>query len=427
MNEGALRVIQKVIEQKMIEDPEQQKMLLETQFFMNQALITVMYQTPLGYEGSFQSVEYINASFRYLQTARDPKIVDADLARENEIVIENTAMLLSGLFTMNISFVMNEIKRELIDCTIMVSIFILYINYESLQSYSTSKTSQYIALILSSLCHLPYNYFPFESIDMKDEHFRTLKRIVKGNDLVSSMIKVLLRMRDIESIERWVVDNYGELHKEAIVQNFLQTEYYILVTLACFSDANVINTDSFELLEQSMLELLFVNNEHDKLRRSKSMYDLPDERGYQIATIGKNENPTFVYTFCLTSYRASAIILLQNILLNTQSDQEEDEDQLLTLNELKKWKTIVSNQFKAHGNNYFKSDDFVASAWYYMFCLWIVPDESLSERVTCHSNRSEAFLRSKQWKLAEIDAEEALALDPDHLKSQVRLHKAKRK
>ncbi|KAL0478650.1 hypothetical protein AKO1_002090, partial [Acrasis kona] len=370
--------------------------------------------------GSFTNPAFLNSCFFALLSREDSCSNSENVLlfeKYKKSIKENMYALLSGVFILNNEKLLRMVSTNQFEVMSVMNVLCCDIGSVELRG---SATFMYACSILASICRLPHDFYPDEHMDELDNHFSVVKSLVHHKtDLVSFVVSTLLdinKISDVSSIQ------------------LLTAEQYLFSCLSVFSECNLCRffsdeeqIDAISDLEQVLLNILFTDNEHDKFRRSKHLFDKVDEKGYKEAVIGKNDSVPFHTTFCLPSYRACALIILSKIVSFIEQDDETDEHLTRTLYELNKWLKIVCDQMKASGNNYFKNGDFNASVWFYSFCLRLMSNEMQAEKVVCQSNRAEAYIRMEEYKLAERDAQEALSIDPDHSKSKNRLKIAQNK
>lgn len=72
---------------------------------------------------------------------------------------------------------------------------------------------------------------------------------------------------------------------------------------------------------------------------------------------------------------------------------------------------------KLQGNSYFTSLDYPNAIDCYSRCLSKIPENDLDFRKIVLSNRAQACIKQKKYTEAERDANDALNIDPNHIKS----------
>ena len=72
---------------------------------------------------------------------------------------------------------------------------------------------------------------------------------------------------------------------------------------------------------------------------------------------------------------------------------------------------------KQQGNSYFVSLDYTNAIDCYTRCLEKVAHNELELKKIVLSNRAQSYLKVKKYKEAELDADRALLIDTQHLKS----------
>mgnify|MGYP006098574417 CR=1 FL=1 len=80
-------------------------------------------------------------------------------------------------------------------------------------------------------------------------------------------------------------------------------------------------------------------------------------------------------------------------------------------------KSSQADQLKLQGNAFFISLDYVKAIDCYTRCLPYIPDSDHNLRTIVYSNRAQCQLKQKKYELAFQDADMALSIDANHLKS----------